>query len=699
VAQVKGNVNPTNKALRRQLTIFDLLRGPKPGAGEYFRSTHVESETVNWKPAECVDCVDSGNSESPVKTNAVESHGDSLTQASDIPQSTQTTRNTGTPISVYDFTWVDRKYSPAPDAPDEVVVKDKNVGTKVSVRIEQIGEKAKAKYDKVFVTPVLKLTFKYNDKSWECTTDVTPIEDELMMTGCNEALSQLADATNRHPSTLEVIKAINEHISKRFTFRAEPLVEYVRRKYPNELNEIERDPFSWILDRTRDVIGYERLKLLTFLAVVSSVLKRVKGISRVHLNILGQSGAGKSTVVKSVLAYVDESVKIDATRFTEKALGYLDIDTFDGKIVFLEQIDKQNVQYLREAMSEEKICTYVTVKVSTRTSETFKTVKKCIEGQPVFVTTSVADDVNLEKEQVANRMVHAYLKYTYNREVIRTILRRTENEVSEVDKLVFMAYLLTRPKTADVSALEEHIIAFTDKLAELTRSPVNRTAETIRNLIRTVAVARGKTVADMDDYNFVMRHFQLDILFNGLGLTERDVEFIEVLEVTGGLKSDEIADRLKYTKQYVINVLRNLERKGLVEGVKEDGKTFTWYLTSLGSRIKALINELEEGPENNEKDSKAVDPEVERVLKEVNENEALMWEFIEYIKNNDGAVRSFSDIIRHFRDKEKVEKFLIWCLHFNYCTPAKISDNQTAINQFEIHANFEPRRDRKESGI
>jgi hypothetical protein len=33
-------------------------------------------------------------------------------------------------------------------------------------------------------------------------------------------------------------------------------------------------------------------------------------------------------------------------------------------VIFLEQIDKQNVRYLREAVSEERICTYVTVKLT-----------------------------------------------------------------------------------------------------------------------------------------------------------------------------------------------------------------------------------------------------------------------------------------------------------------------------------------------
>ena len=32
---------------------------------------------------------------------------------------------------------------------------------------------------------------------------------------------------------------------------------------------------------------------------------------------------------------------------------------------------------------------------------------------------------------------------------------------------------------------------------------------------------------------------------------------------------------MKVSKQYALNILKNLERKGLVEGVKDDNKTFT----------------------------------------------------------------------------------------------------------------------------
>ena len=478
---------------------------------------------------------------------------------------------------------------------NEIIIKDKSVGTKVYAKVEKIDETAMVVYDKVVVSPVLKITLKYKNVTRECKATVAEYEGYLIVIGCNNEIHEIAEITRRRPPKADILNTINDYVNAHFKIKNVPLVEYVKEKYADRLAEIEKDPFGWILQRTKEIVGYERLKLLTLLSVVSSRMKRVSGISRIHVNIVGQSGAGKSSVVKSVLKYVDENMKFDATRFTDKALGYLDIGTFDGKVVFLEQIDGQNITYLREALSEEKICTYVTEKVANEDDgdEKYVTQKVCIEGQPSFITTSVSDRVNLEREQIANRILNVYLKYVYSRDIVRSILERTDSEVSVADKLVFMAYLLTRPNMADITPVEDAIMAFVDKLAELTRSPVNRTVEILRNLVRAVAIARGKTKTDIDDFNFVMSNFQLDILYNGLGLTERDVEIIEVLPDEGGLKSSEVADALKVSKQYAINVLKNLERKGVVEGEKTDEKTFTWSLTSLGRRIKALVNNID----------------------------------------------------------------------------------------------------------
>ncbi|MFP3187452.1 MAG: helix-turn-helix domain-containing protein [Sulfolobaceae archaeon] len=473
---------------------------------------------------------------------------------------------------------------------DEIIVKDEKNRKEVRVKIGMIGVKEVIGHETIKTIPKLKITIRYKDKIWECNGDVVELEGKLTTIGCEKTLSEVVKVTGRHPPKERISEAIDEYVNDHFEIRNTPLIDYVKQEYPDRLAEIERDPFKWILERTREIVGYERLKLLTFLAVVSSRMKRIRGISRIHINIVGMPGTGKSSVIKSVLKYVDDSIKFDGTRFTEKSLGYLGIDTFDGKIVFLEQIDKQNVMYLREALSEEKICTLVTEKVTTEEGERHVTQRVCIDGQPAFITTSVSDKVDLDREQIANRMLNVYLEYEYSRDIVRSILERAESEVSQIDKMVFMAYLLTRPEMADVTPVENEIIAFIDKLAELTRMPVNRTVEILRNLVRAVAIARGRTKVNIDDFNFVMEKFQLDIFYNGLGLTERDIEFIRTLRDEDGLKTSEVADALKVSKQYALNILKNLEMKGLVEGLKDDGKTYTWYLTSLGRKIKALVN-------------------------------------------------------------------------------------------------------------
>jgi len=548
---------------------------------DYWRRFKDEDATKNGK----ANSKKSQNESENYKSSTESSTKKYAKRVERVEKSTQSTHFTNS--QVYDS--VDDHY--ISQNGDEIIVKDDKVGTKVYIHVMKVGEKEVVGKETIKTIPKLKITIRYKKENiWECNADVVEIEGKLTTIGCEKTLSEVAKVTGRHPPKERISEAIDEYVNAHFEVKNIPLVDYVKEKYADRLAEIERNPFAWILTHTKEIVGYERLKLLTLLSVISSRMKRVMGISRIHINIVGLTGAGKSSVIKSVLKYVDDSIKFDGTRFTEKSLGYLGIDTFDGKIVFLEQIDKQNVMYLREALSEEKICTLVTEKVTTEEGERHVTQRVCIDGQPAFITTSVSDKVDLDREQIANRMLNVYFKYTYSRDIVKSILERAESEVSDVDKMVFTVYLLTRPEMVDVTPVESEIIAFIDKLAEMTRAPVNRTVEILRNLVRAVAIARGKTKVDIDDFNFVMEKFQLDIFYNGLGLTERDIEFIRTLRDEDGLKTSEVADALKVSKQYALNILKNLEMKGLVEGLKDDGKTYTWYLTSLGRRIKTLVN-------------------------------------------------------------------------------------------------------------
>jgi DNA-binding MarR family transcriptional regulator len=454
-------------------------------------------------------------------------------------------------------------------------------GRKVKIDVYRVGEEEVIEGDKVVRRVKLKFVIMYRDVIKECVDD------------CREAIAEVAKATNYSVPK----KAISEKVAElREEYGEEeevPLIDYVRKKYPERLAEIEKDPIAWIMSRTSEIVGYERLKLMTFLTLVSTRMERVMGMSRIHIMLVGGSGVGKSSTVKSVLKYAEDIV-IPSTRVTQNALGYLNVDTFDGRVLFIEQIDRQNMNYLRELMTEEKICTVVTEKGTDENgNERLVSRQRCIEGQPAVITTSVVDTIDVDKEQIFNRMLKVYVKTDSSTEdkIWKSIMNRAKVEISPVDAMVFKAWLSTRPSHAKIpEEVVNAVVEFMKKLKEYTREPLNRTVEVARNLIIVTAIMRGRTEATLEDWQFVAENFQLDLLYNGLGLSERDVEFIEALPDNEGRKSQDIADTLRLSKQYALNILKNLERKGLVEGVKEDGKTFIWYLTSLGRRIKALVN-------------------------------------------------------------------------------------------------------------
>ena len=565
---------------------------------------------------------------------------------------------------------------------------------RAEIRVYNAGEVEKVEGDKVVKRTKLRFVFKYGKHVTECVD-----ESGKLHVDCRDAITEIVKASSYKISVKALVGEIVELRKRYATEETVSIVDYVKQKYPKEYEEIERDPFKWILERTKEIVGYERIKLLTFLSIVSSQMDRVMGMSRIHLMLVGPSGAGKSSTVKSVVRFIDDSdIYIPGTRLTQNALGYLDVKTVDGKVLFIEQIDRQIVNYLREMMTEEKITTLVTEKVvNNEGRERFVTRRVTIPGQATVITTSVVDTIDVDREQLFNRFLKVYVnpKSVDIDKVIEAIWTRKKSELSEVDKLVFLAYLLSRPKFADNRDLLEQAKRFLKPIAGISREPINRTAEILRNLAIAVAIARGKTKVDDEDFDFVMRNFQLDILYNGLGLSERDVDFILALPDHGGVKTNEVVDKLKENKQYVLNILKNLERKGIVEGVKYEGeKSFTWYLTDLGRRIKALVSGLEDGVVE-VKDEKGetvalLDPKfrpndkrggdrgnavpaddgggVSRNEEEADRGaEEVDTDFLNFVKGNSGMKLSFDEIYSAFLDRDKTRRFIDWCVKNGYC--------------------------------
>jgi len=466
-------------------------------------------------------------------------------------------------------------------------VEGKDGRYKVVVSVYRVGEEEKLTGDRVVRQAKLKFVISYHGVVKECVDD------------CSKAISEIAKASDYKVPKKAISEKIAELREEYGEIEEISIVDYVRQKYPDRLAEIEKDPFGWMLQRTKEIVGYERLKLLTFLSIVSSQMERVTGMSRIHIMLVGKSGAGKSSTVKSVTRYIDGTdTYIAGTRLTQNSLGYINVDSFDGKVLFIEQIDRQNINYIREMMTEEKVCTLVTEKVTNADgNERLESHLRCTPGQSAVITTSVVDDIDVDKEQIFNRFLKVYVNPdALNADrVTEAIWTRRKDDINQVDRLVFMAYVLSRPKFADNSDLLDRAKKFLAPLKGVTREPLTRVTEVLRNLVIATTIARGKTKADDDDFNFVMQNFQLDILYNGLGLTEGDVELISVMpDNNATLKTSAIADKLRISKPYALSVLKNLERKGIVEGEKTDGKTFDWRLTDLGLRIKALVNNLDQ---------------------------------------------------------------------------------------------------------
>jgi predicted transcriptional regulator len=389
-------------------------------------------------------------------------------------------------------------------------------------------------------------------------------------------------------------------------------VREVVKKY-KEWEEINQDPLNFFLSRAGEVVGNEKLKVAVLLSVVSSQLKRLYGIYRVHLILTGSSGVGKSSTIKSVLKLfydntdgVEDFIVLKLTRMTKEALGRLNVDTLDGKVLFVEQLDNvEGVDYMREAMSEDRITTLTTVK-DPEGNLVSKTI--VIPGQPAFITTNVTANID---HQILNRSIQLYLSPTEDEgikeKIIRSILMRksvNENDLAKL-KLVTYVWLKTRPNDPEFTeAVGTNVVNLLKKFINFKN--IYRATEITRNLIRAVASMFGHEKVEDGDVEFVMKYFKKDIILTTLELSERDLQLLRWLrdhgfvtaekeEETKDVTTSEIAQVIKLSTQETKKVLDALYDKGLLWKAY-DGKRFTWAINKYGIRVlEELEKEVEEG--------------------------------------------------------------------------------------------------------
>jgi len=386
-------------------------------------------------------------------------------------------------------------------------------------------------------------------------------------------------------------------------------VRDVVKKY-KEWEEINQDPIGFFLSRAKEVVGNEKLKIAVLLSIVSSQLKKLYGIYRVHLILTGSSGAGKSSTIKSItkLFYemgdgVEDWIILNITRMTRESLGYLNVPTLDGKVLFIEQLDNiEGVNYLREAMSEGRITTMVPMK--TETGE-IKTGLRILPGQPAFISTNVTANID---HQITNRSIQLYLSQSEDEKlktkIIETILERGETEDLDKLKLVTYVWLKTRPISPKMmKEVKDELIRLLSKFINFKN--IYRATEITRNLVRATASLFGHEEITIDDVTFVMDYFKKDIILTTLELSERDLQILRWLRDHGFIQAEkedetrdvttsEIAQIIKMSTQETKKLLDTLYDKGLLWKAY-DGKRFSWAINRYGVRVlEELEKEVEE---------------------------------------------------------------------------------------------------------
>ncbi|WP_217451759.1 hypothetical protein [Metallosphaera tengchongensis] len=437
-----------------------------------------------------------------------------------------------------------------------------------------------------YVTEVPKynITIKYKDKEYKCDGN------------CDKIAGLIAKQTDSHPSkkaVLEAVKAVKEGYAGEET----PVCEYVMSHFPDLYREAEKDIIGFMLRNSEKYVhGYGKQRELTVYSAFSAFLKPVYGMTGLHLMLIGGTGAGKSTAVKSILFQFPDDVVAPFSRLSQNFLGYN--TEYYPPIIFIEQIDGQDINYMRELMTEGQVMTG-TVEKGEDGQLTTRVVK--VKYKPVFITTSVIDVTNAVKAQIENRFFKAYVN-TKTVDIGEAVGKMGEREGDleypfEV-KAVIACFLSRMPKQVRLSeevnnAIKQSAREKYNVLGDY--GVVTRASSQIMVLVRVHSALKLKAVADISDYNEVMSEFYNEVLFDALGLTERDVEYLRYVRDAERAKMDRgEADPPKtddvmtlareHKKDYVLKVLRGLERKGLLDSDKP-GKAFVWSLTKLGRGI------------------------------------------------------------------------------------------------------------------
>lgn len=370
--------------------------------------------------------------------------------------------------------------------------------------------------------------------------------------------------TGWHPSKKEILDAIEELKEEPVEI---PVVQYSDPVVDKIVEEIKKDPVGWFLQKSSWVVGYTKYKIAVLVSATSSMLPNMPGIKRVHLVLEGNPGVGKTSIIKSILRYFPNAIMV--TDLSQNALVYMPVKNFNGKIIFVEQLEYIR-NYVRENLSEDRICKTVTVTVE---GETPRAETICIEGQPAWVTTIVNNNLN---DEILSRMLRISVREEkeLQGQIVESILKREAlPEVTTQEKIAVAKWLHTlKFEVPDLDQFKQRIMS----LGEYSK----RAFELLRN---TSMVLNALGRLDLLDQLFPY------ILYSAMGVSEEE---LMVLQKMGDnvWTTAQLSEAVNISQPRLRKILNSLTERNLVDDNYYD-KQHHWSLTQIGRQLVSAFGE------------------------------------------------------------------------------------------------------------
>ena len=372
-----------------------------------------------------------------------------------------------------------------------------------------------------------------------------------------------------------------------------PLQEWVMSEFPEQWKELKKDPIGWFLKQSEKWhIGDDEVKLLTLIAIKSAFYD---GLPKVGVLVLGSSGAGKSSAVKSIVNMFALKEGYGAvlwvSNLTRKALSYLAFED-NGKLLknrclfIVETIDIDALKELSLLMTEGRLANLTAKSTDDKLGSSYG----IVDYPPSVVSTAV--NVGYSNDQVTQIMsrfltVALDLERGDTEKIYEKIAERgdTAFEYDSVAKYLAIAWMYYTPRTVKLPT--EIAMKFKNIITEYNQYAF-RVYDQGLKVMKIFAALLGKEEVDEEVYSLFSQKLLRYFLVSAVGLTSVELKALQATSAEFE-ETKAIAMRLKVDTQTAKAWLFNLARKGLVDIDKDKANRNRWRRNEFGQKVIDLV--------------------------------------------------------------------------------------------------------------